>query len=170
MRLLFLFLALFMFSFLGNNAHAESYADGNWPNLLHTMIRFKALDLSDPALLDEYGIVTECNLYQTFYKNDFKWQQVRQALQESIKINQDSYPTKYHYDLKMQLDRYDFSTKLFRFSNKSTISGINSFVLYAVEGSGCDGADVKYLPRKFRAMLQAPLTLEGIPLIAPQSN
>jgi hypothetical protein len=164
MRLRCLFLVLFFLSWAPRFAQADDYAQATWPNLLHTMIRFNALDISDTTLLDEYGIVTECDLYKVFYADDFKWQKVRQAMQQSIKMHVASFPTGYRYDQKMQLDRYDFATKLFRFAKKSTINNVNSFTLYAVNGTSCGSTDITIIPRTFKAMLQTPLTLEGIPM------
>jgi hypothetical protein len=132
--------------------------------MVRTMVRMNALDLSDQRLLDEYAIITECELYKAFFHDDFKWNQVRSALKDSIRTSIATFPMNYHYDLKMQLDRYDFATKFFRFTKKSLLNNINTFVLYSVEGTGCGMAEVQYIPRTYRAVVSSPLYLEGLPL------
>jgi hypothetical protein len=146
-------------------AHAQqAAADPTWPNLLHTLVRFNALDLSNPAVIDEYGAVTECKLYTSFYNDDFKWNQVRQAVRKSAQMNVATFPTDYHYDIKLQLDRYDFTTKLFRFTEKSRINNINTFAILSVEGSDCGTVNVKHLPRIFRVVVPTPIYMDGLPL------
>ncbi len=159
-----IFLAILALTLAIGSARAQEYSAASWPNLMRTMVRFNALDLSDLALLDEYAIITDCDLYKAFFTNDFKWNQVRQAMRQSIQANIATFPTNYYYDIQMQLDRYDFTTKLFRFTDRSTVRGVNTLALYAVEGTGCGFADVKFIPRRFRAVLSAPLYLEGFPL------
>jgi len=144
---------------------AQEYVSPTWPSLLRTMIRFGAIDItSDPFLLDEYAVATECELYEAFYPNDFKWQQVRRALKESIQKNVATYPVAYYHTSKVQLGRYDFDQKLFRFTKKTTLKGVNAIYVYAVSGLGCGVAETKFLPRSFRAVLSSVLYLEGLPL------
>jgi hypothetical protein len=157
-------LVLLAFSFLTGSAQAQEYASISWANLMRTLVRFNALDLSDQNLLDEYAIITECDLYKSYYKDDFKWNQVRKAIRDSVQMNLAAYPTNYSHDLTSRLDRYDFEAKLFRFDGESSLRGVNTFLLYSVKGTGCGDAKVSLLPRTFRAVLSMPLYLDGLPL------
>jgi len=148
----------------------QAYSDVSWPSLMRTMVRFNAFDTKDPALIDEYAIITECELYKAFYQNDFKWKQVQDAVRKSIDINIATFPTAYHYDAQMQLDRYDFSSKMFRFAPKSVINNVNTFDIYSVEGTGCGSADIKYMPRIFRAVVAVPIYIDGLPLGEKDGN
>jgi len=144
---------------------AQEYMSPTWPALLRSMIRFGAIDMtSDSNLLDEYAQATECELYEAFYPNDFKWQQVRRALKESIQKNVATFPVAFYHTSKAQLGRYDFDQQLFRFTKKTTLKGVNAIYLYAVSGLGCGVSETKYLPRSFRAVLTSILYLEGLPL------
>ena len=145
-------------------AQAGEYTKPGWGSLLQSLVRFNALSLSEQGILDEYAIVTECDLYQAFYRDDFKWNKVRQAVMESIRENVATFPMSFYYDTKLQLDRYDFATKIFRFSAKATLHQVNAFEIYSVDGTGCGNADVKLLPRRFRVVLSSPITMEGLPL------
>ena len=161
MLLRFFFLLITLSLFAGN-VRADDYAKPTWPDLVRTLLRFNAIAISEPNILDEYAIVTECDLYTAFYHDDFKWKRVREAVVQSVQNNLPTYPTKYRYDAMLQLDRYDFKNQTFRFTEKSAIHHVNAFGLYMVEGTGCGVADVKSLPRSFRAILPAPLTLDGL--------
>lgn len=143
---------------------ASDYGKPTWAGMLRTMVRFNALDLEDPTLIDEYAIVTECDLYRAFYRDDFKWNQVRQAVRQSVAQNLATFPAGYTYEVKLQLDRYDFDNQLYRFTDKSAIRNVNAFMIYSVEGIPCGSTDVKALPRMYRAVVASPIYLEGIPL------
>ncbi|MFA4995088.1 MAG: DUF4852 domain-containing protein [Bdellovibrionales bacterium] len=160
----FLCLVLLAFSLFTGRAQAQEYSQISWINLIHTLVRFNALNLLDQNLLDEYAIISECDLYKKYYQNDFKWNQVRQAIRESVSMNVATYPTNYQHDLTMRLGRFDFEGKIFRFDEKSSLHGVNTFALLAVDGTGCGGAKVEYIPRVFRAILSSPIFLEGLPL------
>src|ERR1700685_2832792 len=99
-------------------ARAEDYIAPTWPDLLHTMIRFNALDLSqDNRLLDEYAAITDCDIYQYYSRDDFKWNQMRTTIRKSIEMSRSTFPSRYYFDVKVQLGRYDFADKLYRFAD-----------------------------------------------------
>jgi len=159
----FFFVFLTLFS-LTRSAHADDYIAPTWGDLVKTLIRFNALNMTDMSLIDEYGLITECDLYKAFYRDDFKWNQVRQALSQSIKNDVATFPTRYRYVARWQLDRYDFQTKVFKFTDRSKISNVNSFVIYQVSGTPCEVADVKLIPRVFRAVIPEPVYMDGLPI------
>ncbi len=150
--------------FWPQGARAQEYAAPTWTNLVRTMIRFNALDISDDLMADDYAMIAECGLYKAYSGDEFKWHDVKKALRDSVRMNMPSYPTNYRYDAAIRLGRYDFKNKIYGFSEENTLRGINSFVLYEVEGQPCDVGEVGYVPRAFRAMLSAPIALDGLPL------
>ncbi|MDP9126641.1 MAG: DUF4852 domain-containing protein [Pseudomonadota bacterium] len=150
-------------------AHADAvkpddYIRPTWSDLLRTMVRFNALDLSDDNLLDSYASVTECDLYQFYYKDDFKWNQVRKSLRESISMNTQTFPVYYRFDSEVLLDRYDFQNKVYRFQEKSVIRNVNLFRIYDVQGSPCGDPASQYMPRSFQAASDTTVNLNGLPL------
>ena len=143
---------------------ADDYADLTWPNLVRTLVRFNAINIADPVIIDEYAIITECDLYKAFYHDDFKWNQVRKAVHESIKMNVSTYPVNYRYSVTIQLGRYDFTAKLFRFNKLTKMTNVNTFKMFAVNNRSCGADNVKSLPHNFRVVLTEPIFLEGLPL------
>ena len=160
----FIFLVLIALSFFAGNVRAEEYTKPTWADLTRTLVRFSALKLTDQNIIDEYSIVTECDLYQAFFHDDFKWKSVREAVLLSVRNNVATFPLNYRYDASVQIDRYDFDKKIFLFTKKSIIHNVNTFTLYSVMGTGCGVANVKSLPRAFRAVLPTPVTIDGLPL------
>ncbi len=158
------FLALSVLPFFASAAAAQQYAEPTWADLVRTLVRMKAIDVTDTVIMDEFGIATECDLYDTFYHDDFKWNRVRQAMMKSIKQNIAAYHTRYRHDIDMQLDRYDFSTRLFMFKEKSKLKNDNHVQLFALPAHSCHMPDVKNVPYDFALILHPPLFLEGIPL------
>ncbi len=155
---------IFLTLFLAAPAHAEDYIVPTWADLVRTLVRFDALSLSDDKLVDEYAMIAECDLYKTFYRDDFKWNKVRGAIRDSIRMHIATFPVSYRYETRIQLDHYDFHDKIYRFTPETTIHNVNTFVLYRVEGPACDNAYVKYIPSHFRGVLDSPLYFEGLPL------
>jgi len=144
--------------------HAQDYAKADWPSLAKTLVRFGAIKLSDDHVLDEYAAITECDLYKAFYHDDFKWNQVRAAIKEDARDHIALFPTGYTYVTDLQLDRYDFQKSLFRFTAKSKLYNVNTFIIYSVEGTPCPDAAISAIPRTYRVVLDTPFSLEGLPL------
>jgi hypothetical protein len=78
-------------------------------------------------------------------------------------MNVGNFPVAYHYDMRMQLDRYDFATKQFRFTLRSSLDGVNVIFMYRNGGPAC-GVWTQYIPRSFRVVLTTILNKQGIPL------
>jgi hypothetical protein len=156
-----LFLCLAMFAL---PAGAEDFIKPTLPDLVRTLVRFKAINLDDDKLLDDYAIITECKLYKAFYGDDFKWDKVRSAIRESIQMNVSTFPTGYSYETRLQLDRYNFEDKLFRFTDKTSVKNVNAFGLYNSAESNCPDVSLKYILKTYRAVLDTPVSIAGLPL------
>lgn len=158
------FIALLLCLFLALPVQADDYIKPSFDNLLKTLVRFSALDLRIDPLLDEYAMVTDCGLYKNFYSDDFKWNQVRAAIRDSVRLNIATFPMSYQYDTNLQLGRYDFQQSLYKFTDKSTVDNVNAFMIYSIEEPNCGGRPIKYLPSTFHAVLDVPVTIPGLPL------
>ncbi|MDD3370950.1 MAG: DUF4852 domain-containing protein [Alphaproteobacteria bacterium] len=159
----FAFLVVLGLVSLPSSALADDYIEPSRANLIRTMIRFGAVDLGDENLLDDYARITECDIYSQFYSNDFKWNEVRQAIRKSVQLNVATFPVTFYYDIKLPLGRYDFNAKMFRFSAKDAVDGVNIITLTSLS-SGCNDSDAVYLPRIFRAYLTSTIYTDGLPM------
>jgi hypothetical protein len=157
---------------LATPAWADDYAEPTLENMVKALARFGAIDIKDDLMIDDYAIISACDLYTQFYDNDFKWSEVRTAIRESVNANIASYPTSFYYDATVQLARYDFKSSLFRFTERSTVTGVNSFVFTFSGGDGayCDGHTVKYLPTNYTLVAAEPITISGLPFAENDAN
>jgi hypothetical protein len=153
-----------LFLLIVRPAQADEFIKPTFAGMLQTMLRLNALSLTDDKVVDDYAIVTECKLYKAFYSDDFKWNTIRTAIRDSVAQNKNAFPLAYRYDAQLQLDRYDFEDKLFRFTDKTAIRNVNTLGLYRTETGVCPDVPTKHLPMIYRAVIEAPLSLAGLPL------
>lgn len=132
-------------------------------NFIDTLIRFGVIKISQDDVIDDYAKLNECEMFYEFYKNDFKWNAFRKALRKSIVRNAASFPMAYYYDNVVQLDRYDFKKKMFRFTEKTTPSNVNLFSMQ-LQDTACDASGFSVLPSWYGIVLDDPLTIYGLSL------
>jgi hypothetical protein len=146
-------------------ANAVEYGADELADFARTLVRFKAFDINDEDLLDEYAMVTDCELVETFYRNDFQWSEVRKLILQSISQNRDSFPVKYHYDALLQLDRYDFKDKNFRFTNRTVVRDVNTFTFTLTNRHDflCNGQKLQYFPTTYVFVIGTPISIGGMP-------
>lgn len=142
------------------------YIAATWADLLRTAVRFNAIDLNDDKLIDEYAAITDCDIYKFYFKDDFKWQEVRKKTRESAALNSANYPTHYYMRAVLHLGRYDFGKKIYSFTDDTAIHAVNVFKLFQFVGPHVctDRTYIKYIPAEFHAVAAKPFTLLGIPL------
>lgn len=146
-------------------AKAEGdYADLSLSTIVKMFVRFGVLDIRKDDVIDFYGKVVECKIYSQYYLDDFKWQKVRAALRESVKQNIATFPTAFHYDAKLQLGKYDFKEKVYRFSEKTTQTNANVFRLMVDSSHFCTKDTPNILPTDYKFVLDQPIHMMGLPM------
>lgn len=158
---LFSFLATFLV-FAPLSVQAEAFAEPTLETIVQALIRYGALDVKEDKVMDLYGGVMVCDLYQEFYPNDFKWNKIRSYLREQIKKEVAFFPTGFRYDTELQLGKYDFKEKMYRFSRETAQFDANIFVLSTNFDDDCRPQDGLKLPNTFKLVLKDPVTIEGL--------
>lgn len=169
------FLTLLLFvslSFISSTTHAQVYGDLSYANIIKTMLRFGAVSLTNDGVIDDYAKMNACDDYQKYYNNDFKLQDLRVNLRKQIPDLTAGFPDAYYFKSKMYLDRYDFAGKIFKLSSKSQLLNTNSFFLAATrDGDVCiRGQRITYMPGEVGAVLDQPVTLEGLPIAEERAS
>lgn len=142
-----------------------NYTPVTWPVLLHAMIRQNALDIfNDNNILDEYAMVTECALYKRTFRDDFQWNNARLLMRKAIQENLNKYPLRFVIEKSLQLARYDFDKQIYNFTDKSRIRHVNVFKLFESPEYKCGEVGIKSIPSTYRAVINDPISLSGIPL------
>jgi len=143
---------------------AEEFVHLSFDNILKTLVRFGTLDLRYNQVIDLYGRVMVCDLYQEYHHDDFQWQRIRGVLRKSIKKEVGLFPTAYKYDTEMQLGKYDFENEIYLFSSGTIQYNVNVFNIETNVRDYCGkGAGLK-LPSSFSLVLDQPVRVLGLPM------
>jgi len=161
MRRLALFFALIIWATPVAAEEQQVYEQPDAVKLVQSLFRFGAISVQDDAIIDDYAKIAECNLYQYFYKDDFKWNQLRTILRRKITSELPTYPTAFAATGRLHLDRYDFESKIFRLGTTRGLKSVNSFLLLDNNKFKCGASEVKNLPSNYVAVIGEPVTVEG---------
>lgn len=156
-------LMVFALSLSPSRARAEDYASPTLLNLIHTLVRFGAVSLDDPDVINEYAQIAECDLYLEYYRDDFKWHEIQRLLRQKLLDGVATYPLGYYVDMTLQLDRYDFDEKVYRFTELTMPKNANVFSIHD-KSAGCGNREIRIWPRSFPLVIDRPVTMVGLPL------
>ena len=145
-------------------ARADDYVPVTMSNVVKILVRFGVLDIRKDDVIDFYGKITECKIFVANYLDDFKWNRVRGALRQSIKQNIATFPTGVHYDAQLQLGKYDFQNKIYRFSEKTAQFNANVFTVRIHDSNFCSSDTPNILPNDYRFVLDQPILISGLPM------
>lgn len=84
------------------------------------------LDLAKDSNIDQYLMVTECDLFNQYFKNDIEWTKIRNATRGYIEANKKSFPTRFEFIQPIDLNRYDPASGEFSLAPKSQFIGIGA--------------------------------------------
>lgn len=144
-------------------ARAEEYVKPDLLRLVQLLVRFGAVNLDDNEVIDDYSRIAECQIFNDFYKDDFKWRNIQDILRKKLRDNVATYPTSFYVDMILSLDRYDFNKKIYTFSPQTAPKNANSFIIDD-KSTECAGWSVSVWPITYRFILQDSVTFPGLPL------
>lgn len=160
----FLLLIVMVAIAFANAAKADDYATPNMITIMHALVRAHALDLSDDALLNEYAMLSECELYHQYYQDDFKWHKIRTDVFNKTLQERDSYSLAFSYVTPVRLGRYDFENQLYKFDDKTAMHNVNAVLMGLKEEAACGTVRTVLMPRAFRAYLTPVIEVTGVAL------
>lgn len=85
------------------------------------------LDVNNPVHVDNFLKITECNLYEEFYHNEFEWREIRKAGMESLSVNIQKFPKLFHYIQPIIFENYDFEKQEFPLHISSKLDQVYRF-------------------------------------------
>jgi hypothetical protein len=85
-------------------------------NLAKIYWRMNELDINSDLAIDNFMMITHCDLYKENYSNDFKWPEIRKNARISIAKHKDSFPQYIRIVRQIYFDRYDPETETFKLS------------------------------------------------------
>lgn len=90
-----------------------TYTQVTYSNLYKLAWSYDAFSVTNEEALNVYLIVTECNLYNKFFDNEFEWEKIKRATKEYIGENKDKVPRYYEYVQPISMGRYDYALQGF---------------------------------------------------------
>jgi len=91
----------------------NTYVQTTYENLYKLAWSYDAFSSADEEDLNTYLMITECNLYNKFFQNEFEWEKIKIATRKFIADNKDKVPRYYEYVQPIFLGRYDYALQGF---------------------------------------------------------
>ncbi|PZP53838.1 MAG: hypothetical protein DI586_10600 [Micavibrio aeruginosavorus] len=127
-RIFIFSLAVFCLTFTSAKAQSVSgqllYSPTTPEYLAKSYWLLNGLDVEKIENIDQYLMITECDLYKQYYSNDIEWSKIREATKGYINLNKPNFPRRFEFIQPLYLGRYDTSSKEFEIMKNSQINGI----------------------------------------------
>ncbi len=146
---------------------AGEYLQPEFKNLSKLYWKKNAVDLNNDSAVDNFLKINECDIYKSYFEDDFEWLRVRKAARKMLKENKDNFSNKYKIILPIDLGRYDIQREGF-----PLINGTSFLDLRRIEiGGNSDAApicgetgDLEFYPRNVILVLSKPFQYDFVKL------
>jgi len=91
----------------------DEYILGTYLELTKLYWTLNKFDINDNQAIENFLIITECDLYKRYHDNEFEWTQIIEDTRKYIANNLPMWPTTYEIIIPLYLDRYDIENKIF---------------------------------------------------------
>jgi hypothetical protein len=92
---------------------ASEYVPPTYDNIARVLWALDMKDLFDDKAVDGYLQIAECDLFQKFYSNEFRWKKIREGTRDYLEKYKSKFSRRFEYVQPIFLDRYDFALKGF---------------------------------------------------------
>lgn len=103
------------------------YVDPTYKNYAKTYWRLKKFNIENDADVDNFMLITECDLFKEFAHNEFEWRGIRKASKKFIESNKKDFPIHYRFVQPISIDEYDFERKGFHIAKEHALNIVNRF-------------------------------------------
>lgn len=141
--------------------NADSFQRSTPENLAKLYWRLGVFDSGDDRAVDNFMMITECDLYQANVNNDFEWKKVREAAKTSLEIRRKSFPTKFEFLIPIELGNYDpdlggFPLQdAYAYNNVQRLEVVGNSIQREICGMT---GEIKDYPRNLMLILEKPFT------------
>ncbi|NDE91445.1 MAG: DUF4852 domain-containing protein [Alphaproteobacteria bacterium] len=165
------FLMLLPAMALAQNPPVRSYPDLTYVNVLQAMIKLGKFKPETTEFLDAYSMVAHCDVVQGSFKDEFRWNQARDAMKKYLAVRTTKFPTRLAVRSRIMFDRYDLETKYYLFSSSTPVQKINTFTTDTrPRTEPCERPTNALLPAHFQVITNNPVTLPGLRLSEEQAK
>lgn len=167
------FVLISMPSMAAREKETREYQPVTFESLSQTYWWLSMLNIRDNFAVDEYARIHHCDLYETYYEDDFQWQLIREGIKEEIARRRPYFPHRYYIYAPIKLDRYDFEKSLFNLSDKSRLENVGVMPMFTDKQFKpyCDRQrSTPEYPDSVRIKFVHPINFTGIPLSQNKAN
>ncbi|MEM6811884.1 MAG: DUF4852 domain-containing protein [Pseudomonadota bacterium] len=125
------------------------------------------LDITNDKAIDNFLLINECGLYESYYKDDFEWARIREAARDMLKNTKDTFTSKYKFLVPIDLGKYDLDERGFPLINNTAFSELRRVEVGGGENDkAICGAkhEIEGYPRNIVLILNKPFNLEFLPV------
>lgn len=145
----------------------DGYIETTFPNLVNAYWAVGKFDMDDDKAIDNYMMITNCDIYKQYFNNDFEWDKVRTAARQYLTANAAKLPTRFEALLPIQLDKYDPKSQQFRIRDEYQQHNLVRIdVMTNMEGEAICGykENIPLYPRNIVVMLNRPFSVKTFPV------
>jgi hypothetical protein len=145
----------------------DGYIETTFPNLVNAYWAVAKFDIDDDKAIDDYMMITNCDIYKQYFNNDFEWDKVRTAARQYLTTNAAKLPTRFEAMLPIQLDKYDPKSQQFKIRDKYQQHNLVRIdVITNVEGEAvCDYKEtIPLYPKNIVVLLNRPFSVKAFPV------
>lgn len=138
---------------------SDPYVKSNLQNIANAYWAFGVLDVNKKDDIDDYLIVSNCDVYLGYYKNEFEWANIRDAAKKHVVANKLKFPRKFEFTYLVYLDRYSVEKQEFDIAEASQIRNVNKIKMSHndFQDTKCEGkVSLEGFP--FNVFLKVPLS------------
>lgn len=145
----------------------DKYVRGTVSNLSKLYWKLGALDTSNKVAVDNFLRINECDIYSSFYTDDFQWSEVRAAATKMIKEEIESFPNKFQFTFPIDLGRYDMKRQGFPLVSGTRIRDLRRVQITgnSMSSKVCgESGVIPFYPKNIIMILNRPLTFDFLQL------
>jgi hypothetical protein len=152
----------------------DEYVEGNMTDLARLYWTLEKFDIEDADAINNFLLITECELYQKFRNDEFEWSQIFAATQKYITDNVSVWPTTFEIMIPITLGRYDIERQVFNVNEDSWFKGARRLDVNQnrrrIRLCGVYTSNLKNYPPNIILTLDKPFTLTEIPMAPELAN
>lgn len=146
----------------------EDYVEPNWQNLARMYWALGMLDRNNDVHVDNFLLLTECEMYTTYKKNEMEWADIREASKKSLIQEAMKSPTLISVFIPLELGQYNVEGEYF--DVKKAESGVDEARVIKTEfnrrnqGTCGKGGNIEGYPPNLILVLNRPFSLPRVPM------
>lgn len=156
---------------LSSSSFAEKYQydDATIRRLTDHLFEEKMINFDDAGQFKEYAMIEDCEIFETYFNNDFEWNRIRLAVKEEMSsLKPSTKKTRVRLPGKVDLTRYNFTTQSFDIYDVDVFNNVGFLQIserkYDLCDKNYDEGDIQNLPQKYFLKPEVPFNLFRIPV------